>query len=199
MQEKTIEVITPPVFDISYYINETSNSLVSNWPEIFAGAKTVIGYIIALSIPLSVLLLILIIISVERLKHIRKKEALIYDLKIEPGFEDATSADTSLSNKWARVTTLIESQNDSDWRQAIMEADIMLGELLTKQGYQGDGIGEQLQRAVKSDFFTLDQAWEAHKVRNQIAHEGSNFALTQFDARRVINMYKQVFNEFYYI
>lgn len=199
MQEKTIEVITPPVFDISYYINETSNSLVSNWPEIFAGAKTVIGYIIALSIPLSVLLLILIIISVERLKHIRKKEALIYDLKIEPGFEDATAADVSLSNKWARVTTLIESQNDSDWRQAIMEADIMLGELLTKQGYQGDGIGEQLQRAVKSDFFTLDQAWEAHKVRNQIAHEGSNFALTQFDARRVINMYKQVFNEFYYI
>lgn len=199
MDQTKIEVISPPTIDISYYINEIINFFISHSPQIFYGTKSSIGFLVGLAIPVSVALLIGIIISVERLKHIRKKEAIVLDAKNEMGFEEAVEGDVNLSNKWSKVMLHMESENENDWRQAIIEADIMLGELLTKLGYQGNGIGEQLQRAVKSDFYTLDQAWEAHKVRNVIAHEGSNFVLTQYEARRVINMYKQVFDEFYYI
>ena len=78
-----------------------------------------------------------------------------------------------------------------------MEADIILGDILTKLGYLGESIGEKLRRAVKSDFRTLDEAWEAHKIRNLIAHEGSNHPLTKFEARRIINLYQVVFREFF--
>ena len=65
--------------------------------------------------------------------------------------------------------------------------------------YHGDDLGSKLRGATKADFKTLDQAWEAHKVRNDIAHDGSNFLLSQREAKRVINLYRQVFEEFYYI
>ena len=93
----------------------------------------------------------------------------------------------------------VDSPNTSDWRQAIIEADIILGDVLTRMKYQGEGIGEQLKGANKADFKTMDQAWEAHRIRNQKAHEGSDFAMSQHEAKRVINLYKQVFEEFFYI
>jgi len=42
----------------------------------------------------------------------------------------------------------------------------------------------------------LEDAWDAHKVRNRIAHEGSDFLLTEHLARKTIGQFKNVFTEF---
>ncbi len=118
----------------------------------------------------------------------RLKEAMA-----EPGH------DPVLNQKWQEVIAHINSTNQSDWRLAILEADIMLGDILEKMGYQGDSIGDKLKGIDKSEFVTLDLAWEAHKVRNQIAHEGSDYLLNERDAKKTIDMFKRVFEEFYYI
>jgi len=98
--------------------------------------------------------------------------------------------------QWEKIINHIESINENDWRLAIIEADVMLDSLVQKMSVMGDTLGEKLKQIEKSDFTTIDLAWEAHKVRNQIAHEGSNFILTQREARRVIELYRQVFEEF---
>lgn len=98
--------------------------------------------------------------------------------------------------KWAHIDSLMESMNENDWRQAIIEADIMLGEILTVQGYGGPSIGDQLQQLSREDLHSLDQAWEAHRVRNDIAHQGASFALSPTSARRTIAQYETVFREF---
>ena len=72
----------------------------------------------------------------------------------------------------------------------------MLNELMKAAGYQGDSLGEMLKSVEKSDFVTLDAAWEAHKVRNQIAHQGIDFVLNQREAKGVIALYEKVFKEF---
>jgi hypothetical protein len=201
MQDNTIEVVSPPALDIVYYFNELANYLSAHSPSILSGlfssGSVLIGYLVGLSIVISVVLIIGIVYSVERLKHIRKLEDKIYNAKVDPGYETIEKANPELENKWIKVTAKIESDNESDWRQAIMEADIILEDILIKLGYQGDSIGERLKRANKGDFNTLDQAWEAHKIRNLIAHEGSSHPLTKFEARRVINLYQQVFREFF--
>ena len=80
-----------------------------------------------------------------------------------------------------------------------MEADIILGEMLEKMGYvKGETIGDKLKTIEKSDFTSLDQAWEAHKIRNMIAHEGTDYILTEREAKRVVGLYEQVFKEFRY-
>jgi transposase len=57
-------------------------------------------------------------------------------------------------------------------------------------------MGERMKAIEKSDFNTIDDAWEAHKARNNIAHQGGGFALNQREARRIISLYERVFREF---
>lgn len=101
--------------------------------------------------------------------------------------------------RWATVLGHAESLNQPEWRLAILEADTMLAELLDKRSYQGLSIGEQLKSADPEKFKSLQDAWDAHKVRNQIAHEGSVFTLTERETKRVIGLYERVFKEFDFI
>ncbi|OGG62357.1 hypothetical protein A3C87_01000 [Candidatus Kaiserbacteria bacterium RIFCSPHIGHO2_02_FULL_49_34] len=94
------------------------------------------------------------------------------------------------------IATHIASENPNDWRIAIVEADILLEEILEKQGFVGATIGEKLRGASSESFRTLNDAWEAHKVRNKIAHEGAGFELTGRIATQTIAQYENVFNEF---
>ena len=103
------------------------------------------------------------------------------------------------NEKWLTVVEHIHSVNSSDWRVAIIEADTILDEMVTKMGYIGNNLGERLKSVEPSDFETLNDAWEAHKVRNSIAHEGSNFILSHDQAKKVISKYEKVFREFKYI
>ena len=103
------------------------------------------------------------------------------------------------NRRWKNIQSLINSHNLNDWKQAIIEADILLDEMLDKMGYHGNSIGDKLKQIEASDFLTLNQAWEAHKVRNQIAHQGSNYILSRDEAEKVISLYGEVFKEFYFI
>ncbi len=111
----------------------------------------------------------------------------------------AKKSEPKKSERWETIEKNALSEHPSEWRLAILEADIILDELLTKIGYTGDTIGEKLKQVARGDLRSLDFAWEAHKVRNQIAHEGGDFILTQREAQRVIEMYRTVFRELRYI
>ncbi len=122
------------------------------------------------------------------------------DLEIKYGTASHHAPEERAENlRWQRVVEHVSSGNPSDWRLAILEADIILAEMLEKMGYHGETIGDKLKSVEKSDFTTIDDAWSAHKVRNAIAHEGANFNLTEREARRVVDLYRKVFEEFKFI
>lgn len=103
------------------------------------------------------------------------------------------------NDRFEQVVELANSAHPSDWRRAILEGDIMLGELLEERGFPGADVGERLRGASRAHFQTLDLAWEAHRVRNQIAHEGETFPLTERDALAAVEKYRRVFEEFGYL
>ena len=84
----------------------------------------------------------------------------------------------------------------NDWKLAIIEADIVLDEVLKERGYVGNSLGERLRTITPAQLNTLDDAWEAHKVRNKIAHGGTDFVLTKRLANETVARYQRVFNEF---
>lgn len=90
----------------------------------------------------------------------------------------------------------IESDNPNDWKLAIIEADIILDDLLKQRGYAGNSLGERLKSISPAQLATLNDAWEAHKIRNHIAHDGADFVLTHRLAQDTINRYRRVFTEF---
>jgi hypothetical protein len=100
------------------------------------------------------------------------------------------------NSRWQSVQTHLESENPNDWKLAIIEADVLLERMLDKAGYAGTTIGEKLKSASVRSFATLDDAWQAHRVRNQIAHGGADFILTQKIAKETLILYERVFREF---
>jgi hypothetical protein len=190
-------MVSVPGIDVTYYFHSLINFLTDS-AAFWAGVKAFVGLLVGISIPLSVALLIGIVIVVEGLKIIRTKEEEKYTKKAEPAyFEERVNPE--LAKRWSRIMDHINSDNENDWRQAIIEADSILETLLVELGYQGEGIGERLRRVNKGDFKTLNQAGEAHGFRNRIAHDGSQFSLNKIEAQRIIGLYRQVFEEFYHI
>ncbi len=116
----------------------------------------------------------------------------------ESGHTTQGSANQS-KKRWENITLRIKSHNEADWRLAIIECDILLDEMLKKMGYPGESIADKLKIVEPSDFHTLNEAWEAHKVRNRIAHSGTDFHLSRSEAERVFALYKKVFEEFYFV
>lgn len=100
------------------------------------------------------------------------------------------------NNRWQSVQTHLSSNNPNDWKLAIIEADVLLERMLEKAGYAGNTVGERLKSASARSFATLDDAWTAHRVRNQIAHGGADFILTQKIAKETLVLYERVFKEF---
>jgi len=100
------------------------------------------------------------------------------------------------SSRLDDVLTHLESENPNDWKLAVIEADIILDDILKKQGYAGTTLGERLRSISPQSLGSLQDAWEAHKVRNKIAHEGADFVLTHRIARDTIARYRNVFTEF---
>jgi hypothetical protein len=88
------------------------------------------------------------------------------------------------------------SENPNDWKLAIIEADIILDGLLKERGYAGGTLGERLRSVAPHQLSSLQDAWEAHKVRNMIAHEGPDFILTKRMVEETIARYRRVFAEF---
>lgn len=147
------------------------------------------------SILISIVFAIIVIIYLRR--YVLLKDKILAKIAItdkESG--DDINEEKVVNQKWQLVEKHINSEQEGDWKLGILEADIILGEMLDTMALPGESIGEKLKAVEKSDFDTIEQAWEAHKIRNAIAHEGSDFLITQREAKRIIGLYKQVFDEF---
>ncbi|MES2953586.1 MAG: hypothetical protein V4674_03440 [Patescibacteria group bacterium] len=125
-----------------------------------------------------------------KLREVRKKSSFVVPT-LTPDEERPPR-----QGQWEEVKKHAGSENPSDWKLAILEADTILDELLRSLAIPGETVGEKLKNVVPGDFRTLDDAWEAHKVRNKIAHEGLNFGLTKREARLAIDRFERVFLEF---
>jgi len=128
---------------------------------------------------------------------IRYRQTVAEDAAKYATIHDAVHEEEEVEHRrWKHVMELIESAHESDWRQAILEADIILFDALAHDGYPGESLGEKLKAVDPRRFASLQEAWEAHKIRNEIAHQGSAFVLSDKTAYRTIQQYETVLREF---
>lgn len=183
--------------DRLYYYFTTADfaPYLTLWSEFVAWLKDVWTFIKIFAVAVIGLSLWWIAYSQMRLNNLAKEEEKVYGKEAPTSFLTPTPKDKG-NEKWTTVLEHLNSNNPSDWRLAIIEADIMLDELLKIQGYHGDSIGDKLKSVEPGDMNTLDAAWEAHKVRNRIAHSGADFELNEREAKRVVALFESVFKEY---
>lgn len=131
--------------------------------------------------------------------HKRDAKYHTHDAVHEHAHEAALPEHSPAQARWEEIMRLAAGESESDWRRAIMEADIMLGEALDKVGYRGSTVGDRLKDANPLQMTTLNIAWQAHKVRNEIAHGGEGFYLSESATKGAVDFYRRVLEELQFI
>ena len=151
---------------------------------------------VALSLFISLLLAALIIYCAIRIFQVRQVERRRFAaLQRTVAAHDVPK--TQL--RWHRVLEQAHAEDGQNWRLAILEADIMLNELLDTLGHRGETMADKMRGVDPANFNTIDLAWEVHKIRNKVAHAGAEFPLHAREVRRVISLYERIFREFRFI
>ena len=110
-----------------------------------------------------------------------------------------TDEEKALREQWDEFMDDALSNDPKLWKESILSADRMLGELLAALGIPGATTPDRMRALPEDAFQTVPQAWEAHRVRNFVSSGSSDFILTQREAYRVMKLYEQVFEEHHYI
>lgn len=90
---------------------------------------------------------------------------------------------------WAAIQEHFYREGESDLKVAILEADKLLNDALRDAGMMGIQLGDRLKKATPEQIPNLNELWQAHKLRNQIAHE-PNFKLKRDLAERALGIYE---------
>ncbi len=186
-------LFTPAYLNVEYVFSKIVNAVGPIWdfltdPQMWS----TLGVISAL---ITILCIGIIIFSLVRMVEIQIYDKEEIDHEIHKAMLRQNERNRNANPRWHYIQTLIESPNESDWRVAIIEADSMMEEILKEKGIAGSTVSELLEGAKESGYRSIQDAWDAHLVRNQIAHQGSDFPISQIEGRRVIKMFQNFFEE----
>lgn len=95
--------------------------------------------------------------------------------------------------KWMGIEKQLKQDDQSSCVLAVLNADKLLDQALRERGVRGQTMGERMKTA-KETWSNANDVWNAHKLRNQIAHE-SDHHLRYEDARRAIAGFKQALKD----
>ncbi|MBU6370767.1 MAG: hypothetical protein KGH93_00200 [Patescibacteria group bacterium] len=138
-----------------------------------------------------------IVVVLYSIRFNRLRERVIATILPTDGEKESETGGAEATNpKWTIVEDHINSADPAKWKLAIIEADIILAELLDTLHLPGETVGDKLKAVEVGDFPSIEKAWEAHKIRNAVAHEGSDFLISEREAKRVIGLYRTVFEDF---
>jgi hypothetical protein len=96
---------------------------------------------------------------------------------------------------WKHIIMRVRTKDPTQLKLAIMEADLVMDEVLKESGYRQDTTDERYKELNTAVLSNADKIKEAHKVRNRCAQE-PDFAISYDDALEVLKVYKVAFQEY---
>ncbi len=96
--------------------------------------------------------------------------------------------------RWEKIQKRVESNDEGQWKLAIIEADTILDDVIKSMGYKGETMGERMKKIKPEQFPYLDDAWRVHKIRNFIAHD-PGYRMKRDTVEKTIDIYKRIFDQ----
>lgn len=96
--------------------------------------------------------------------------------------------------RWELIRSRLHSDNPSQYKVAVLEADAMADEILDGIGYKGVTMTEKLEAVHGGQLETRELLVEAHEARNHIIHDPS-FSLSREEAKRYLDCFEKFFGE----
>jgi len=195
-QDTTVPAAPPPTITQPVSVQDVIQFLQNNSvPGAYDQLYSDWNIFVVISLTLSLIFAAIVVYSVTRLFQLRQAEYKYFQAMAH----SVAAQDLPKTRlRWNHILDEANSENPQNHRLAILEADIMLGELLDELGYRGETLADRMRQVPKLNFNTIDLAWEAHRARNRIAHE-AGFEMSPYEVRRIIGLYDKVFREFGFI
>ncbi len=96
--------------------------------------------------------------------------------------------------RWDSIVNKIKTSGPQGYAMAIIEADILLEETMGRLGFLGKNLAERLRSLAPGELPVLNDIWEAHKLRNSIAHE-PNFRPSHEETMKSLGAYRKALEE----
>ena len=95
--------------------------------------------------------------------------------------------------RFLAIENKLRKENSTSFALVVIEADKLLDRALTEAGVPGNTLGERLKKNPNK-FSDINAVWNAHKLRNYIAHEpDADISYTQ--AKNAIDSFKQALKD----
>lgn len=95
--------------------------------------------------------------------------------------------------KWLAIENSLKKSSPATYNAAVLEADKLLDHAMIEMGIRGKTMGERLKRSG-GRFSNLNAVWNAHKLRNQIAHK-VDCRVSYEQAQRALNALKRALKD----
>jgi len=164
---------------------------------------------LALSYSLSFVLLLFYISLKLALKKLREEESFDFDNRgpsdtaklllyhsQDSKPEDKHGEANGLSSHILRLRKLMASENPQDWKLAVTDADILLKQVLLRLGVENSTVGEMLKTVDELVFKYKEDAWQAHKIRNDLAHKLNITSADRHSALKAIEIYYKILSDY---
>lgn len=96
-----------------------------------------------------------------------------------------------LDQEWKMIKARLATGAESEFKLAMIEADMLLNDTLKQAGYAGDSLGERLDKLTVDILPELDQIRQAHKTCSDIIHDPT-FKLTEEETKKDLAIYESV-------
>ena len=96
--------------------------------------------------------------------------------------------------RWKEVREHLTSFREAEWKFAIIEADKITEVALEEAGFPGETIGERMTLIDKEQLNSINELWQAHKLRNIIAHD-PHYTVKYAEVRLAVENYEKALRE----
>jgi len=95
--------------------------------------------------------------------------------------------------KFLAAENQLRRDDQASYSLSVLNADKLVDQALRERGFPGDTMGEKLKNSPKK-FGDINGLWNAHKLRNRIAHE-TNVVVGYDEARYALASFKKALKD----
>jgi len=96
-------------------------------------------------------------------------------------------------SNWLNIEQSLNQNEPASYTMAVLNADKLLDQAMRDKGCSGKTEAERM-KSVQHKWSHKDDVWQAHKLRNKIAHE-TGFVVNYTTAQHAVYVFKQALKE----
>ncbi|HOX30091.1 MAG TPA: hypothetical protein P5080_03385 [Candidatus Paceibacterota bacterium] len=99
-----------------------------------------------------------------------------------------------IDKQWMKILQRLESELETEYKLSVIEADLLLNDVMKRLGNEGKNLNEKLERVKPGVFSQLQTLKEADQVYQNLVYDTS-YHLTQSDAKRIVAEFERALSE----